>query len=395
MALDVANDLESHINVSGGCERRDSARKRPFFRARAAAPVPADRPTRRMESRRLTIAIILIFWAVQFVGVSLLFQLVFSNERGEGYLPRAIMSLFGVLVSLGMVAVQDRLRDSSLAFRAAIAVLMAIVCPLLLTAISTSVFAAVRGVPLPGIPNWAILAQDYLFRFWIFGTLSATILAMAYASDIQEREERIRKLQALAHSAQLRALRYQLNPHFLFNALNSIASLMSRKRSGEAELMTENLADFLRTTLAMDPQKIITLDEEIALQELYLSIEKVRFPDRLKVVFDIPTELRSARIPALVTQPLIENSIKYAVARSITPVVLRIHARLDENRLKLTIEDDGGDAETLPAKGARLGLHNVAERLDAHYGADANLKTRAKPDGGFINVLSIPLQHGG
>ena len=156
--------------------------------------------------------------------------------------------------------------------------------------------------------------------------------------------------------------------------------------------MTENLADFLRQTLALDPQKLITLGEELQLQSLYLEIEKKRFPKRLKVEVDVPETLHDVLVPSLVTQPLIENSIKYAVARSKRPVVLTISARERGKDLELIVEDDGGDAVAAPQKGAHLGLRNVAERIAAHYGDRGRFTSWRSPSGGFCNRIKMPLE---
>jgi len=394
--LDVVNDLKARSNGAGTNQRPPKAGER---RRGGASAVGFELPPSRVQSyratsRRLTIAIILTFWTLQYLVLSILFEMMNPGAARAVYFPRAIVSGLGVLMSFVMVAVQNRLRGSTLSLRAAIAVLMVPVCPVLMTIASVALFAIIMPhTPGTGF-NWSNFLQDYLYRLWVFVGLSAIILALSYAADIREREERINALQALAHAAQLRALRNQLNPHFLFNALNSIAGLMSRKRGPEAETMTENLADFLRTTLALDPQKVITLDEEIRLQQLYLDIEQVRFPERLLVSFAIPEELRNALVPSLITQPLIENSIKYAVARSTEPVQVSISAAAQDGRLELTVEDDGGNAENGSIKSSRTGLSNVAERLQAHYGDGARLMAAGKEAGGFRNVVSLPLRFG-
>jgi LytS/YehU family sensor histidine kinase len=307
------------------------------------------------------------------------------------YVPRALVAVAGVLISFGMVAVLRRLRDSSLTWRAAVAVLMAVTAPALHFFVNVEIFHLFFPEDHSPI-TVGIFASDYSWRLWTWSAMSGIILAMSYAADVRERERRILSLQALAHSAQLRALRFQLNPHFLFNALNSIAGLISGKRVREAEAMTENLADFLRMTLALDPQQLITLDEELRLQNLYLEIEKKRFPDRLTVHVDVPAELRGALVPSLVTQPLIENSVKYAVARSTRPVELSIVACRIDDQIELVIADSGGDASEASNKGARLGLRNVAERIHEHYGSRGNVTAEASPSGGFLNRIVLPLE---
>jgi sensor histidine kinase YesM len=344
----------------------------------------------RARSRNTTVLIILIFWVLYYAGISAMVAIEAPNETRNLYVPRAFVSVGGVLLSFGMVFVLDRMR--SLSVRAVVAVILALTLPVLHFFINLAVFDSFFPRQTPGMPAFSEFAEDYLLRAWVFASVSGIILARSYAADIREREERIHALQALAHSAQLRALRYQLNPHFLFNALNSIAGLVSGRRPDSAERMTENLADFLRTTLSLDPQKVITLDEELRLQNLYLDIEKVRFPERLSVKVDVPDRLRSALVPGLITQPLIENSIKYAVARSTEPVRLSIEAQSDGDVLELVVADDGGNATAGKPKGARMGLANVAERLKAHFGDSARFETGPRSGGGFVNRIVMPLR---
>jgi hypothetical protein len=386
---DVVNGMERRTSGASADERPLKANERlrltEDFVSRVAAP-------NEISFRKLTIFVVLSFWVLQYIGLSLLFQLMNPAAASHAYLPRAVISALSALLSFGIVAVQGRLRSFGLASRAVAAALMALLCPMLMSLISRAVFALVFPDLARVDPTWADYLQDYLYRVWVFGSLSAIVLALFYAADVREREQRIVGLQALAHSAQLRALLNQLNPHFLFNALNSIAALMSNKRSREAEVMTENLADFLRATLALDPTKMITLKEELGLQRLYLDIEKVRFPDRLRISVDTPDDLARALVPSLITQPLIENSIKYGVARSTSAVDLNIVASALDGKLQILVEDDGGDARGLEVNGAQLGLANVAERLRAHYGEAAALEASPKPSGGFRNLMTLPLR---
>lgn len=391
------NDLNEGTNGVGTHQRPPETGERQLGGASAVGfEAPSRVDSYRATSRAVTVAIILGFWVIQYVTVTFQWYLSMPGEHRNVYVPRAITSAAGVFISFGMIAVQNRLRQSRLSVRAGAALLMALLGSIIATIVNTAAF----NILLPDSANSPLSAyllagvQDTFYRLWIFVSLSAIVLALSYAADIREREERINALQALAHAAQLRALRNQLNPHFLFNALNSIAGLMSRKRGVEAEAMTENLADFLRTTLALDPQRVITLDEEVRLQQLYLDIEKVRFPERLSITFTIPESLRKALVPSLITQPLIENSIKYAVARSTEPVEVNISAEAREDRLELIVEDNGGNAETGSMKGARMGLSNVAERLKAHYGDGAQLVAGGKDPTGYRNVISVPLRFG-
>ncbi|MEO7634876.1 MAG: histidine kinase [Sphingomicrobium sp.] len=388
------NDQHPQLSVIRGHQRPPSGDEHPSQNLATLDLGPAsiaDSPAQRGFGRA-TVAIILSFWIVQYVGTSALVYAMNPQATTNLFVPRFLVSLGGVAISFAMVGVQNRLSDHGLSIRAILATILAFVAPAISVAINYFVFYIVFDFSREGLPTAADLVQDYLVRLWIFGSLSGIILALSYAGDIRERELRIHSLQQLAHSAQLRALRNQLSPHFLFNALNSIAALISGKRAPEAETMTENLADFLRMTLALDPQQLITLKEELRLQNLYLAIEQVRFPGRLKVRLDIPDDLQGALVPSLITQPLIENTIKYAVARSTQPVALSVTARRDGERLEVVIADDGGDALRADAKGAHLGLANVAERIRMHFGEAGEFAAAPDPAGGFRSRLAAPLR---
>jgi two-component system LytT family sensor kinase len=344
-----------------------------------------------LASRRLTVAIILFFWVVLFASFTAYRLLMWPKEETL-VLPRAIICVGGALISFGIVGAQDRLRQRPLATRAAAAIALAIIGAVLHALVNHAVFSVFvpdYGDDSPWLMSFAV---QFLDRLWVFVSLSAIILALSYSADIRDREVQIHALQSLAQSAQIRALRYQLNPHFLFNALNSIAGLMRRNRVSEAEGMTVCLADFLRSSLALDPQSTITLEEELRLQQLYLDIEKVRFPERLRTHIEISPQVERALVPSLITQPLIENSLKYAVARSTEPVDLRISASAANGRLEVLVEDSGGNAELEPALGANLGLSNVAERLSAHYGKEAQISFGPKDGRGFRNLITLPLE---
>ena len=156
-----------------------------------------------------------------------------------------------------------------------------------------------------------------------------------------------------AQEAQLRALRYQINPHFLFNTLNSLSSLILSQRTDTAERMLMNLSTFFRATLSADPTADVSLDEEIRLQRLYLDIEQIRFPDRLPCRGRRARRLaRRARVPVLILQPIVENAVKYGVAKSRKPVTVRISAYEEAGRLHIKVKDDGEVAATEDESGS-------------------------------------------
>ena len=253
---------------------------------------------------------------------------------------------------------------------------------------------------LPGVIAQAGPYQPYtLLMFgqsafpWIgsFFSWTALFLALSYSFDVRDRERRLARVHALAHKAQVRALRYQINPHFLFNTLNSISSMIWEKELDRAERMLVSLSDFLRTTLEIDPSDDVTLAQEIALQKLYLEIEQIRFPDRLKVEFDVPDDLGEARVPSLILQPLVENAIKYAVAPSKAATSLKISAHREADRLVLDVEDDGA-ATAAVGGGTGLGLDNVRQRLATRFGDGWRFEAGAGAARGFRVTLGMPLQ---
>jgi len=185
-------------------------------------------------------------------------------------------------------------------------------------------------------------------------------------------------------------LRYQVNPHFLFNTLNSLSALVMVGRSEQAERMIQSIAGFYRQSLTADPTGDVPLTDEIALQRAYLDIEAVRFPDRLRTEFDIPEHLRSACVPGMILQPLVENSIKYAVSATTRPVTIRITAREAEGLLVLTVADDGPAGPSAPG-GTGIGLGNVRNRLEARFGAQGRVEGGPLPAGGYATVLTLPV----
>jgi hypothetical protein len=235
----------------------------------------------------------------------------------------------------------------------------------------------------------------WLFFFIAWGAFYLASQAQAEALGAQRR---LADAESAAQAAQVRALRYQVNPHFLFNTLNSLSSLVMTGRTDRAENMLLALSTFFRTSLSLDPSADVTLAEEIDLQRLYLDIEMARFPDRLTVEIDVPQDLAQARLPALLLQPIVENAIKYGVSKSRKAVVIRIEARRsDSNRMTLEISNrpKHGGKDELPAathEGTGLGLLNVRQRLEARWGGRASCRYGRMATGGFKVSLTMPVE---
>ena len=234
-------------------------------------------------------------------------------------------------------------------------------------------------------------AVVWLFFFLAWSAFYVATQAQSVALGAQRRAA---EAESAAQAAQLRALRYQVNPHFLFNTLNSLSSLIMAGRAEEAESMVLKLSNFFRQSLTLDTGADISLAEEIALQRLYLDIERVRFPRRLKVEVDVPDNLQKARLPALILQPLVENAIKHAVSPTRDTVTLRIAAReAGPGRFAIEITNHGGR----PAKkggdaaGTGVGIANVRQRLAARFGSLASCAYGSTSDGGYRVELLLPM----
>jgi hypothetical protein len=223
---------------------------------------------------------------------------------------------------------------------------------------------------------------------------SCLFFSLCFSFDLNERGRRLAAAREEALSAQMRALRYQVNPHFLFNTLNSIAGLIEEGSANAAERMVLSLSGFLRTTLSLDPEHDVRLEDELSLQKAYLEIERERFSDRMVFSIEMPGDVRDALVPSLILQPLIENAVKHGVGATPGRVRISLHARRDGNRLHLWVENSTlqADAPTTKAPGLGVGLKNVAERLHTRFGKDGQFSAGLISPGRYRAVLELPLR---
>ena len=237
---------------------------------------------------------------------------------------------------------------------------------------------------------WRKLLDVALGRYFLLLAWASTyfaLLAGVQARAAQRREEQFR---SAAKAAELRSLRYQVNPHFLFNTLNSLSALVMTGKAERAEKMIQTISRFYRHSLANEPTADVALRDEFDLQRLYLDIEAVRFPKRLVCVFDLPADLEDARVPGMILQPLVENSVKYAISAVARPVTITLAAREEFDRLVITVSDDGPGVPQGAHHGFGIGLANVRDRLEARFGADIGF-TSAPVPGGYRTEIRIPL----
>lgn len=389
--------------------------------ANIALDPPLEQPARALQRRgkvaaaclaegrlspRVALLSIVGFWTFYFVINTIRMAAMGAEHQGEMLGRRVFVSIVGMLLTGVLCLLLRRLDGKPLRPLTTIAFLASL--PVSFAYATANYMAFYVIVPMeaelqelqkaaPDRPGMHAIVDSALNWYFFIVAWAVLYIAMSYANKVRAAERNAALYRAEAQTAQLRALRYQVNPHFLFNTLNSLSTLVMRQSGDEAERMIMNLSNFFRTSLTTDPTEDVPLDDEIRMQRLYLDIEQVRFPDRLRVAVDVPAELRNAAVPGMILQPLVENAIKYGVARSIRPVTVTIRARSDQDRLFLTVEDDGATEPALTvepsekAKGHGVGLRNVCDRLAARFGGDAVCRYGVRAGGGFGVDLTMPL----
>jgi len=248
--------------------------------------------------------------------------------------------------------------------------------------------------PTPGGPLHLVFGSIYV-AFIVLAGWSALYYGINYYLIVEDQIDQLQRLETQASTAQLAMLRYQLNPHFLFNTLNSISTLVLLKQTERANAMLSRLSSFLRYTLANQPTANVTLAQEIETLKLYLEIEKMRFEDRLRPHFDIDPRVAKARLPSLLLQPLVENAIKYAVTPKEEGAEISVSARLAGDRVQIAVSDTGPGlqgAKLRPSLSTGVGLANIRDRLAQAFGPDHRFETRSNRGGGFGVDIEIPFQ---
>lgn len=350
------------------------------------APNPAE--LQRLRTRSI-VWLTLVFWCSNFLLLTLGTALA-GNPR----LPQ-ITGIRLLTTSLGLVfclLIHRLLRRLASARQRLIA--LAILAPIAAEVFAWTVFFAEAAVdPAVGMGSfaWGAAVRTVSFWTWYFLAWAGFYLALSYSFDVQNEQRRTAEVRERAHIAQLRALHSQINPHFLFNSLNSVSSLILDRKVSEADEMVTKLAHFLRLGLGADPMQIICLSTELDLQRAYLDIEQVRYLD-LRTNFSVPADLASALVPALILQPIIENAIKFGVASAVPPARIDVRAWGTDEKLHLEVIDSGrGREPSRPGKG--IGLSNVRERLSLMYGGENSTLSAGRLDDGKYRVeICFPLE---
>jgi len=226
---------------------------------------------------------------------------------------------------------------------------------------------------------------------------SALYYSINFYIILEQQTDQLLRLEHQASSAQLAMLRYQLNPHFLFNTLNSISTLVLLRQTERANAMLSRLSSFLRYTLVNEPAGMVTLSQEVETLKLYLEIEKMRFEDRLRPHFEMDPTVEKAQLPSLLLQPLVENAIKYAVTPQEEGAEISVEGRRVIDRVLITVSDTGPglDRQATKSTSTGVGLANIRDRLAQAYGDNHRFETESVKAGsgrpaGFRVLIDIP-----
>jgi signal transduction histidine kinase len=348
-----------------------------------------------------------LFWLLQLGGWSswaatfYLGIVVWGRPPENYYFYLPVVAAIGLFLTLGLRWVYRVTWDRTLGVRA-FAILGASYCAGVIWMLFRSVlfyrFFPEEQARYAQTGDWHLGAyfENSLSAVWVMLVWSALYFGIKYYLLSQEQKQRYLKAISMAHEAQLKMLRYQLNPHFLFNTLNAISTLILDKDTELANGMVMKLSRFLRYSLDNDPMQQVTVAEEMESLKLYLDIEEVRFAERLTLHFNVSPAAENALMPSLLLQPLVENSIKYAVSQSINGGSIAVSASIEAGCLELTVADDGPGLDLrqgrLP-KGGGVGLANTRERLAQLYGEKQSFRLSSTEPHGLTITICLPASY--
>ena len=390
MATDSAALDQQHRSGSNGPARADASAIRSPARP-ILSGIGLDQPFFNDKNRA--------FWILQTAGWSGYFILRalsgFANNMGAMFVVHtALLTATGYSLTLLMASLFRRV----IAMKPAITLILSLVAVVL----ASTVFSVIETWSYATFlrPDAKPVGVEYLgailLNFALLAAWAALYYGVNYFLLLEEQINQRERLESQASSAQLAMLRYQLNPHFLFNTLNSISTLVLLKQTERANAMLARLSSFLRYTLANEPTAKVTLAQEVETLKLYLEIEKMRFEDRLRPHFKLESETIGARLPSLLLQPLIENAIKYAVTPSENGADIWITARREGEGIRIEVADngDGGSSATSVSPSTGVGLANIRDRLNQAFGAAHGFTTKKNDKGGFSVIIEIPYETG-
>ncbi len=371
--------------------------------ASAAAPqaeqAQAGRKARRLQGRSFFEDKNRAFWTLQSAGWAGYFLLRtlsgIANAMGWSYvLHTLLLTATGYSITLLMAAAYRRLIQMKEIVTWVGSILIAIGAAAAFSAIETW---SVATFLQPGTrPEGIRFLGAILLTVSILIAWSALYYSINFYILLEEQKKRLLRLESQTSHAQLAMLRYQLNPHFLFNTLNSISTLVLLKQTDRANAMLSRLSSFLRYTLVNEPTAMVTIQQEVETLKLYLEIEKMRFEERLRPHFQIDPEGARALLPSLLLQPLIENAIKYAVAPQEEGADISIALRREGERVLIEVSDTGPGTDARykerAAQSTGVGLANSRDRLAQASGDNHRFETQSETMGGFRVFIEIPFQ---
>lgn len=349
------------------------------------------------------------FWMLQFAGWAGYFLLrtvtSLANQQPWSFV---VVLLIGAITGFSISLILSAIYEKLINLRPVITWSVTGVALLISVSLYAFIEAWIIGLYNPSTPSSLLqrVVGYYFLQATLLGGWSALYYAINFFLQVEEQNDQLQRLEMQATSAQLAMLRYQLNPHFLFNTLNSISTLVLLKQTGPANAMLTRLSSFLRHTLINEPGGKVTLAEEIETLKLYLDIERMRFEERLRTEFRIAPETAKACLPSLLLQPLVENAIKYAVSTQEEGAQIILSAQLVGQRLRIAVSDTGpglpsaGEQPILPAtmtgegrmESTGVGLANIRDRLAQAYGEDHLFEIRTPADGGFTVIIELPYE---
>ena len=349
------------------------------------------------------------FWRLQLLGWSgaMLLRTMSSLANGQPWSSLALViiaTINGFSISAILAVIYHQLigRRPLLTWG-----VTALVLPF---AVSLSAFMDGWVIGLYRPDSTTSFAQLFIGVFYLDATLLGAWSALYYAINfflrVEEQNDQLLRLESQATSAHLAMLRYQLNPHFLFNTLNSISTLVLLKQTEPANAMLSRLSSFLRYTLINEPTGRVTVAQEVATLKLYLDIELMRFEERLRTTFHIDPASESGLMPSLLLQPLVENAIKYAVAPQESGAEITISTQLIGPSLRITVSDTGPGLQADQGQNrlsgvsfdggeqvsTGVGLANIRDRLAQAYGANHRFETYEPAEGGFAVTIEFPFE---
>ncbi|HEX2803422.1 MAG TPA: histidine kinase [Sphingomicrobium sp.] len=340
------------------------------------------------------------FWFLQSLGWTGYFLLRslsgFANSMAPMWVVHtALLTATGYSLTLLMGALFRRLIKMRVVWTAVLSLAAVVIASMAFSVIETwsyATFLKPESRPAGFEYMGAILLNFALLAAW-----AALYYGINYYILLEEQITQRERLESQASSAQLAMLRYQLNPHFLFNTLNSISTLVLLKQTERANAMLARLSSFLRYTLANESTAKVTLAQEVETLKLYLEIEKMRFEDRMRPHFRIDADTIGAKLPSLLLQPLIENAIKYAVTPSEDGADIWLTASREGDGVRIEVADNGncnGCAESAANPSTGVGLANIRERLAQAYSSAHGFTTKKNEHGGFSVIIEIPYESG-